>query len=180
MATSGTVRIELNNCSEATDGISGDGVMEFSFSLSGNNYNVNGSIDITDGDDFIDMEFSSSSNMTSEEEGTVTATIAGSISNPDNPGEIVYMNVDQTLTVSGGVYEVDMSGDFGSSEEGRVTVTGENIMYSDEECYGYYPYSGTITVSNGTDNAVVTIRDDPCGTADLTINGTDAGRIDLD
>jgi len=180
-ATSGKIKIELNNCTEAADGISGDGVMEFTFSTSGDyNYSIRGSVDITDGSDFIDMVFSISANMTSETSGNMTSSMSGSLSDPENSGVTLYLDVDQTVQVSGGVYTMDMEGKYGSTKDGKIEVTGDDIKYSEEECYGIDPFAGTVTITNGVDTAVVTINGEPdCGTGNLTINGDDQGQIYL-
>lgn len=180
-ATSGEIKIELNNCTETEDGISGDGVMEFTFSMSGDyNYSLHGSVDITDGSDFIDMVFSISANMTSEASGTMTSSMSGSLSDPDESGVVLYLDVDQTVQVSGGVFTMDMDGKYGSTKDGRIEVIGDDIKYFEEECYGIDPFAGTITISNGIDTAVVTINGEPnCGTGNLTINGDDQGQIYL-
>jgi len=176
-SSSFTITIELDNCNEATDGIGGSGTIEMTISAgSGNNFSVNGSIDITDGSEFIDMEFSFSGSE-GQESGTMTVSMEGSMSDPDNPGETYNLDITESISYSGDDYTIDMDGDLGGSATGQVSVEIDGLSYSPSQCNGDYPYAGSITISSGTDTAVVTITG--CGTASITINGADQGEIDL-
>ena len=174
-ATSFSVTIELDNCEQSSDGISGSGTIDMTFSASNNIFNVTASVDITDGSDFVEMNITINGTSAGTDAGTMAISMDGVVSAPDGSGEVYYIDVTENVEYDVDDYLIEMNGDFGSSSQGRMSIVADGLSFSLSQCSGEKPYAGTVTVSNGTDTAVVSIIG--CGAANLTINGADQGMI---